>query len=423
MFGAAWADFSRSGRGPPLQTMEEPIAAADAAADVAAHIAAAAIAAAVDAAPEDPIVADVDADDELFDEPRRPSARRLRATSNGGGTALGDLLVVAEQNSFALPAELQWAAHAKRAAMNARRKAHRANADAPSTRVPLSAGLLTGRGASLSPRLPRLPPSAATRALTTVDAQHRRAQTARSRAFASLAAAEAAMDSDAAVRTAVAPGVSRAPVASARTVALARPRTGVPAGAASPRIPCVQAGHHQLLLGELDAALPLYSAALYRKEAALGAHNPSTVSSLLSVADVLTGSGRPAEAVPLLHRALEARAATRGHTHLATLDVTARLARTLRQCAGCEAQVLALERQLAMAGRPLNSGVPPAKEAVVAGAERGSPTVAAAARTAELALADIDRVRVRISSARRERARAEAAADAPHELTSYEAAS
>ena len=38
-------------------------------------------------------------------------------------------------------------------------------------------------------------------------------------------------------------------------------------------------------------------------------------------------------------------------------------------------------------------------------------------------LRTFDRVRVRISSARRERARAEAAADAPHELTSYEAAS
>ena len=103
---------------------------------------------------------------------------------------------------------------------------------------------------------------------------------------------------------------------------------------ASPRVPCVQAGHREILEGRFADAEPVYRDALARKEAALGPTNPSTLSSLVSLADLLVLQARHAEAVPLYWRALEGVRDARA--------VATKLARALRVIER-EEQAIALE--------------------------------------------------------------------------------
>jgi hypothetical protein len=126
--------------------------------------------------------------------------------------------------------------------------------------------------------------------------------------------------------------------ASPRKPPAARPRSCSPRPRpqlASPRVPCVQSGHQDLLEGRFAEAEPAYREALSRKEAALGLLNTSTISSLVSLAQLLAWQERHVEAAPLLERAVAAkkaiagRAANRGGESLAA--ISARHADVLRK--------------------------------------------------------------------------------------------
>jgi tetratricopeptide (TPR) repeat protein len=127
--------------------------------------------------------------------------------------------------------------------------------------------------------------------------------------------------------------------------------------APSPRVLCVQAGHAMVLQHKYAAAEPAYRDALARKEAALGPNNASTLSSVVSLADILALQGRHEEAMPMLQRALTAYdASPHSVTHRHTRPVAARLSCCLSQ-AGRADDATDLERRF-----PPPSPPPPVKK-------------------------------------------------------------
>ena len=143
----------------------------------------------------------------------------------------------------------------------------------------------------------------------------------------------------------------------------------------SPRVPCVQKGHHHLMSNEHWKAEPAYREELSAKEAKLGPNNPSTLSSVVSLADVLVLQLKHGEAAPLYKRVLAAKIAQLpygAHWSNAVLDMAEKLAKAYRMSKK-EAKALELEGKFGVWGGPPPPPTPPPE--VVKAVEEGNLVV------------------------------------------------
>jgi len=168
----------------------------------------------------------------------------------------------------------------------------------------------------------------------------------------------------------------------------------------------VQAGHRRILEGRYADAEPAYREALARKEAALGPTNASTLSSLVSLADVLVLQGKLAEATVLLRRVIKARTAALGSRHRETLAVAERLTRVLKAQADQATDKLAREQAAAKQEEVLTPRRRSAEGEAAASAVAAATAVAVAAAAAAATAAAAGpappvspRMRMRVSNA------------------------
>ena len=141
------------------------------------------------------------------------------------------------------------------------------------------------------------------------------------------------------------------------------------------RVPCVQKGHHHLMSNEHWKAEPAYREELSAKEAKLGPNNPSTLSSVVSLADVLVLQLKHGEAAPLYKRVLAAKIAQLpygAHWSNAVLDMAEKLAKAYRMSKK-EAKALDLEGKFGVWGGPPPPPTPPPE--VVKAVEEGNLVV------------------------------------------------
>lgn len=243
-----------------------------------------------------------------------------------------DIAVLLQRDGVKWPEELNWARQAKYQAEQARRLARiAANSSSISIGSPRgSPRTLPKVASSPSPRKSS-PRGLAPLKLSARDVASREAHVARARTHQLLDEMQRSPFSAAGLKTILAPAPSTA-------AAPLKPRPVL----SSPRVPCVQAGHRQILEGRFADAETPYRDALARKEAALGPTNPSTLSSVISLADLLALQGRHAEAIPLFKRALQARAVALGAGHALSKKVAWRLTRALRSIER-EEEALAVE--------------------------------------------------------------------------------